>query len=210
VVITVWLQPASGLASGQADPRGRRGAGGVCSRVRAKLREHAAGEPCMSFSPYLFTAREHSRRVRGGNRKYQSRALDHIGLCGALSGILLATNQAIEKPEGPAPAHPAAAAKPSAPVHALFERRSSGNEEQNVAAPLERLGDREHRGQDAEPHLARLNATMGSPATRRYGLPRADWRVADLVPVALHEQGMALLTVRVRLPIAKGEAPCSR
>jgi hypothetical protein len=66
------------------------------------------------------------------------------------------------------------------------------------------------RGQDAEPDLARLNAPMGSPGTRRYGLPRVDRRVADLVPMALHEQGVALLTMRVRLPIAKGEAPCSR
>jgi hypothetical protein len=102
-----------------------------------------------------------------------------LGSAVLLGGILLATNQAIAKPEGPAPAHPAAAAKPSAPL------RGSVN-------------------------LAQLNATMCSPATRRYGLPRADRRVADLVPVALHEQGMALLTMRVRLPIAKGEAPCCR
>ena len=46
-----------------------------------------------------------------------------------LGGILLATNQAIAKPESPAPAHPVAAAKPSAPLHALFEGRSSGKEE---------------------------------------------------------------------------------
>jgi hypothetical protein len=52
-----------------------------------------------------------------------------LGSVVLLGGILLATNQAIAKPEGPAPAHPAAAAKPSAPLHALFEGRSSGNEE---------------------------------------------------------------------------------
>jgi hypothetical protein len=215
-----------------------------------------------------------------------------LGSVVLLGGILLATNQAIAKPEGPAPAHPVAAARPSAPLHALFEGRNSGNEEtvaievngskadallnanrsgavtlrgsvtgsrivlsgpsgaavrpvlDRPPAPI--LGPdrdpahgpgggalhlrpgvpdlldslahtfgarllllRRVRGQDAEPHLARLDATMGSSGTRRYRLPRADRRVADLVPVALHERGMALLTIRVRLPIAKGEAPCS-
>src|SRR5215472_12116032 len=52
-----------------------------------------------------------------------------LGSVVLLGGILLATNQAIAKPEGPAPAHPVAAAKPSAPLHALFEGRNSGNEE---------------------------------------------------------------------------------
>jgi Family of unknown function (DUF6529) len=50
-----------------------------------------------------------------------------------------------------------------------------------------------------------LNAPMGSPGTWRYGLPRADRRVADLVRVAVHQQGMALLTMRVGLPVTKGE-----
>jgi len=187
-----------------------------------------------------------------------------------LGGILLATNQAIAKPEGPAPAHPVAAAKPSAPLHALFEGRNSGNEETvaievngskadallnanrsgavtlrgsvtgsriglsgpggaavtatisgaAVFGTVTALGGRSFPSSAAlsprpagvfraEPHLARLNATMGSSGTRRYRLPRADRRVADLVPVALHERGMALLTIRVRLSIAKGEAPCS-
>jgi hypothetical protein len=52
-----------------------------------------------------------------------------LGSVVLLGGILLATNQAIAKPEGSVTGHAVAAAKPSPPLHALFEGRSSGNEE---------------------------------------------------------------------------------
>jgi hypothetical protein len=54
-----------------------------------------------------------------------------LGSVVLLGGIFLATNSAVAKPEAPAatPAHQAAASRPSIPLHALYEGRSSGNEE---------------------------------------------------------------------------------
>lgn len=53
-----------------------------------------------------------------------------LGSVVLLGAILLATNSAVAKPEAPtASAHQAAASRPSAPLHALYEGRSSGNEE---------------------------------------------------------------------------------
>jgi hypothetical protein len=54
-----------------------------------------------------------------------------LGSVALLGGIFLATNAAAAKPEAPAvaSAHQAAATRPAIPLHALYEGRSSGNEE---------------------------------------------------------------------------------
>jgi hypothetical protein len=59
-------------------------------------------------------------------------------------------------------------------------------------------------------YLARHDATMGSSGTWRYGLPRADRRVGDLLPMAVHQDGMALLTLRGSSADHERGARCSR